>query len=106
MTALPRYAEDPGPRVDPLLDLTVIRLNEAVAFADHSIREGHAYGLAGLREVERDLLAALHAAAPEYAALPCFRYAVDTLADLRKSIATEELIEGVPAEDMSLLVRY
>lgn len=92
---------------NPMLDNDLIRLNAAVSFADHAIREGHVDGLRGLREVERDLLAALHAAAPAQATIPGYRYAVDTLADLRKAIATEVLLEDVPEEDLiNIIVPY
>ncbi len=89
-----------------MLDNNLVRLNAAVSLADNSIREGHADGLRGLREVESELLAALNAAAPSQDAMPGYRDAVDTLSDLRKAIATEELLEDVPAEDLGLVIRY
>jgi hypothetical protein len=103
MNALP--LSHPHPE-DSMLDNNLLRLNAAVSLADHSIREGHLDGLRGLKEVERELLAALNAAAPSQDAMPGYREAVDTLADLRKAIATEEMLEDVPVEDLSLVIRY
>ena len=81
-------------------------LNTVATRVDHAIREGHEEGLAGLRESERQLVSAMDFVAPELHTLVDYRAAIDTLEDLRRAIEAELILEGVPDDDIKLVIVF
>ncbi|MEO7793612.1 MAG: hypothetical protein ABIV06_02475 [Thermoanaerobaculia bacterium] len=79
-------------------------LSTVTNHVDHAIREGHKDGLAGLREVERELVTALSAVHPDHQTDKDYRAAMETLEDLRRAIAAELLLEGTEEPDLREVV--